>query len=49
MSRRYLVIPDFYTSGETTEMYDEAHRLLNEFQIEGHPMVGSVLFKIHLR
>lgn len=36
---RYLVIPGFYDPQETGEMYDRAHKLLDEFDIEGHPMV----------
>ncbi|GFZ48739.1 hypothetical protein JCM24511_06488 [Saitozyma sp. JCM 24511] len=34
----YLVIPGFFTPDETTEMLDRAHKLLNEFRIEGHPL-----------
>jgi hypothetical protein len=40
--RRYLVIPGFFTPEETTEMLDRAHQLLNEFRIEGHPLVSPI-------
>ena len=38
----YLIIPSFFDEGETKEMLDEAKRLCDEFDIEGHPMVRCV-------
>lgn len=38
----YLVLPSFFTDEETKDMLDEAKRLCDEFDIEGHPMVGAV-------
>ncbi|KAI9634113.1 uncharacterized protein MKK02DRAFT_34716 [Dioszegia hungarica] len=34
----YLAIPDFFSSEETNEMITRARQLLNEFDIEGHPL-----------
>ncbi|WWC64605.1 uncharacterized protein I303_107216 [Kwoniella dejecticola CBS 10117] len=34
----YLLIPDFFSPKEVKEMLDEATRLCDEFDIEGHPM-----------
>ena len=42
ISRRYLVLPGFYDVNEATEMLDQARKLLNDFQIEGHPLVGRI-------
>ena len=36
----YLVVPDFFDARETTEMLNRAQKLLNEFDIEGHPLVS---------
>lgn len=38
----YLVLPSFFTDEETKDMLNEAKRLCDEFDIEGHPMVGAV-------
>lgn len=35
----YLVLPSFFTDEETKDMLNEAKRLCDEFDIEGHPMV----------
>ncbi|WWD19605.1 hypothetical protein CI109_104067 [Kwoniella shandongensis] len=34
----YLVIPSFFDKQETKEMLDEAKRLCDEFDVDGHPM-----------
>ncbi|OWZ52203.1 phytanoyl-CoA dioxygenase family protein [Cryptococcus neoformans 125.91] len=34
----YLVLPSFFTDEETKDMLNEAKRLCDEFDIEGHPM-----------
>lgn len=41
---RYLVIPGFYSPEEAKEMYDRAHQLLDDFSIEGHPLVCDAVF-----
>ena len=43
---RYLVIPGFYDQGETREMFARARKLLDEFEIEGHPMVSCPFLRV---
>jgi hypothetical protein len=39
----YLIIPGFYDSAQMNAMQSQARKLLDEFKIEGHPMVGCHL------
>lgn len=38
----YLVIPDFYGAGAVQEMLDESKRLIEEFDLDSHPMVSCI-------
>lgn len=37
---RYLLIPGFFTAQETSEMYNEATRLTESFDVAQHPLVS---------
>lgn len=34
----YLLLPGFFTQGETSEMLSRVHKLLNEFDLDNHPL-----------